>query len=493
MFKLKEKNTTLKTEIIGGLITFVAMCYILPVNSTILHDGMGMNSAGVFAITALLSGLITILMGLIANYPIILSTGMGMNAFIAFTLSSSMGFETWQQKMILLTITGIIFFVLSLTPVRKKIIEAIPLKLRGIISASLGGFILFVGLKGSGFITSSDSTLVTLGNFLDPAMLISTICIFITIGLLFVKSEKLQNFAIPIGILSAAIVGILVSSIMVANGSLKLEEGSWIYKLGENNPLTGQVSNLPIAPWNDTSLQFGLNGEAIKDVFAFGLLSDGYSMEQFGQDIVHILATPASYIAIFSLGLVKLFESTATLISVGTKAGFIEENGEFKNYKRVIMVDAAGSLVSAPCGTSQLTPFVESNIGVSLGAKTGLMAVVTGLLFMLCSFLYPVFAIFTSGPVTAPALVAVGLMILVNSLKEIEFKNDFGLGVVAAITVIFTILTYSIPNGIGFGIISYIIVMLISRRQNEITVPLYVIAGLYIVSFILNTVIPLFA
>ena len=491
MFNLKEKGTTIKNELIGGVIAFIAMCYILPLNSVILSD-MGMNSAGVFAITALLSAAVCIAMGFIANYPIALSAGMGLNAFLAYTLSDSLGFTSWQQKMILLTIMGILFFILSLTPIRKKIIESIPLNLRGIISASLGGFILFVGLKGSGVIVANGTTLVTLGNFLDPAMLISFIGILATIGLLFVKNEIIQNLAIPMGVATVALIGVIISSIFVSNGNMELVDGAWLYNFGANHPLTGVTSNLPVGPWFDSSIKFGLDFESIGKVFAFGLFSGEYSGQNFVDDLVHILTTPTAYIAIFSLMFVKLFESTATLIAVGSKAGFIEENGEFKNYKRVVMVDATGTLVSGPLGTSAVTPFVESNVGVSLGARSGLMAIVVGVLFLLSTFIYPVFSIFTSGAVTAPALVAVGLMIMVNSLKDVNFKEDFAIGIVAMITIVFTILTYSIANGIGIGIIAYIIVMLISKRQNEITVPLYVIAGLYIVSFVLTAIMPLF-
>ena len=170
-FHIGERNGLIKTEIIGGIVTFVSMVYILPLNASILSS-MGMSSAGVFAVTAIVSCVVTLIMGLVANYPIVLSTGMGLNAFLAYTLTTAMGFETWQQKMIVLTITGIIYFIFSLTSLRRKLVEAIPKDLRNVISACLGGFIAFVGLKGSNIVVSSESTLVTMGNLADPAMLI---------------------------------------------------------------------------------------------------------------------------------------------------------------------------------------------------------------------------------------------------------------------------------------------------------------------------------
>ena len=225
IFHLEERQASLKTEIIGGLITFIAMCYILPVNSQILSS-MGMNPAGIFIATALLSFLVTMIMGVVANYPLALSAGMGLNAYVAFTLSS--GFDSWQQRMILLTVTGLVFFILSLTPIRKIIIEAIPKPLKNIISAALGAFILFVGLKGTGIIAPSDSTLVTLGNFVDPAMSIGLVAVLITIALMFSKNKTIKTMAVPIGILTAAVVGLITSIIMKENGALAYVDGSWV-------------------------------------------------------------------------------------------------------------------------------------------------------------------------------------------------------------------------------------------------------------------------
>ena len=196
IFKIKEKGSTLKKEIIGGLIVFVSMCYVLPLNASIIGS-MGMSYSGVFAMTAFVSAIVTLIMALVANYPVVLSAGMGLNAYIAYTIAASSGY-TWQQAMILLTISGILFFAFSLTPVRKLIINAIPNGLKYIISAALGAFICFVGLKNSGIIISNESTFVGLGNFANPATIISVVTAFICFGLMFSKRKILGNLAIPI-------------------------------------------------------------------------------------------------------------------------------------------------------------------------------------------------------------------------------------------------------------------------------------------------------
>ena len=472
MFHLKERKTNVKTEIIAGLITFIAMCYILPVNTSIL-GAMGMDKGGVFAMTALMSCAVTLIMALVANYPVVLSAGMGLNAYLAFTLGNSLGFTSWQQKMILLTIAGIIFFVFSLTPVRKILLEAIPKKLQLIISLALGGFIALVGLKSSGIIASNVSTIVSLGSFTNPGVVIALIGIFVTLLFMFAKNKTLSQLAIPFGLLITAVAASVTSIILRSTGATV-------------NTITGY--NLPIMPWDpESGVSFGLSG--IDKVFMYGLFdtAGGYTIEQFGNDIVSVLANPASYIAIFSLMFVNLFDTTATLLAVGTNAGIIDENGKMSNYRRAVLADATGALLCAPMGTSTLTSFAESNVGIEMGARTGLAALTAAGMFLLSSFIFPIFSIFTAGCVTAPALVSVGLLIISSSVKNLKFEER-DIIFVAFITLLFTVLTYSIATGIGFGVIAYIIIYLIQGKHKEITIPLYVIAGLFIVSFVLTAV-----
>lgn len=479
LFHVNEKGSSIKTEIIGGLITFIAMCYILPVNAAILAD-MGMSKLGVFAMTALVGALVTFIMGFVANYPVVLSAGMGLNAYLAYTICGSAGYS-WQQGMILLTISGLLFLILSLTPVRKIIIEAIPRDLQLIISSALGAFICFVGLRNSGVIVEG-STLVQLGDFLNPSTIISIIAIIMCFGLMFSKNKVISTLAIPISILVAAVAGVVTSTILINNGSLSEVNGTWMYKLNEN---ISYVSKLPIAPWLDDNVSWGMNGA--KDVLFFGLLNEGYSTQDFGNDLLKVISTPTSYIAIFSLIFVNLFDTTATLLAVGRNTGIIDEQGKMQNYQKAVLADAVGATICGPLGTSTVTSFAESNVGAEMGAKTGLAAITAGLMFLLSAFIYPVFSIFTAGSVTAPALVCVGAMIFVGNFKDINF-NDRIVAFTGFITVIFSLLTYSIASGIGIGLIAYCVMMLVAKRRKEVSIPIYIVAILFVISFALSAI-----
>ena len=485
IFHMQEHNALIKTEIIGGLVTFISMVYILPLNASILSS-MGMSSTGVFAVTAIVSCIVTLIMGLVANYPIVLSTGMGLNAFLAYTLTEALGFHSWQQKMIVLTITGIIYFAFSLTPLRRKLVEAIPKDMKSVISACLGGFIAFVGLKGSNIVVSSPSTLVTMGNLADPAMLISFIAIFLCLGLMFTKNKILSLLAIPVSIMFAAIVGVITSSIMFNNGAISQIDGVFVYTTG-NTIIDSCPMNLPLAI-SISQPTWGASG--IKDVFMFGLLTDAYDGNTFAQDLGYIFTIPATYVAIFSLMFVKLFDSTATLIAVGEKTGMIADDGSMQNYRKATLADATGTLICGPLGTSAVSPFAESNIGIALGAKTGLSACVAALLFLAATFCYPIFSFFTASSVTAAALMCVGAIIVVGAFKSLN-RNDPIVPFVAVIGILFAVLTYSIANGIGVAFIAYTSAMLIANRRKEIPLAIYIITALYILSFILNTLITL--
>ena len=317
------------------------------------------------------------------------------------------------------------------------------------------------------------STIVSLGSFTNPGVVIALIGIFVTLLFMFAKNKTLSQLAIPFGLLITAVAASVTSIILRSTGATV-------------DTITGY--NLPIMPWDpESGVSFGLSG--IDKVFMYGLfdIAGGYSFEQFGNDIVKVLANPASYIAIFSLMFVNLFDTTATLLAVGTNAGIIDENGKMSNYRRAVLADATGALLCAPMGTSTLTSFAESNVGIEMGARTGLAALTAAGMFLLSSFIFPIFSIFTAGCVTAPALVSVGLLIISSSVKNLKFEER-DIIFVAFITLLFTVLTYSIATGIGFGVIAYIIIYLIQGKHKEITIPLYVIAGLFIVSFVLTAV-----
>lgn len=469
VFGLKKHNTNVKTEIIGGLVTFIAMCYILPVNAGILSQ-MGMDSAGIFVSTAIVGCIVTLIMGLVANYPVVLSAGMGLNAYITFSVAIGFGFS-WQEAMILLTITGILFFILSLTPVRRIIIETIPKDIKLIISAGLGAFICFVGLKNAGVIVANNATLVGLGNLYQPAVLIALLGIILAFGLMFAKKSMISKMAIPIAILFTAVVG-TVTYIIMAN-------------LGAGADL---MAGLPKAPWMDDTIKNMWGGQGLQNVIFFGYVGNDAPTKSFGQMLIDVLSNPGSYVAIFSMIFVNLFDTTSTLLAIGKDTGIIDKDGKMQNYNRAVLADATGALICAPLGTSTVTSFAESGVGVSLGAKTGLAAVTAAGMFLLSAFIYPVFSIFTYGCVTAPALVAVGAMIFIGNFKDINF-NDKIAAFTGFLTVIMILLTYSISYGLGIGLIAYCVMMLFARRGKEVSPVTYVITGLFFIAFAANEII----
>jgi AGZA family xanthine/uracil permease-like MFS transporter len=464
-FHMSEKGGRPSGDIVGGIVTFLAMCYILPVNSAILAS-TGMNSLGVFMATALVSAIVTLIMGLVANCPVALSAGMGLNAYLAYTVCGLLKY-TWQESMILLTVTGILFFVFSLTPVRRKIIEAFPEDLKAIISAGLGAFIAFVGLKGAGIIVASSGTLVTMGSLSDPAVILSVGGILLVLALMNIKTKKglLSSLAVPIGMLSVAVIGVIIRASGVNNAAL---------------------------PWADFSQHWGWQsfGDYLQ-VFAYGLFGQSQPNVATGSDfwgvVGQVFANPASYAVIFSLIFVNMFDTTATLMAIGRDTDIFGKDGKMKDNK-VIMADATGALICAPLGTATVTSFVESTIGVKLGARTGLASLVTGSLFLLSAFIYPVFELFTYSCVSCAALVAVGAMIFAGNLKSIHW-TDPAIGFSAFITILMIVLTYSLTNGIGFGLLTYCVIMLASRRGKQINWILYIVSAFYIVSFAVNEIV----
>lgn len=451
MFKISENNSKVSSEIIGGIITFLAMVYILPVNSNILKD-MGMSLQGVFASTALVSGLVTIFMGFFANYPVALSAGMGLNAFIAYTVCMGLGFN-WQECMILLLFSGMIFFLLSMINIRQKIIDAFPKELRLIISAGLGAFIFLIGIKGAGIISSNPATLVQMGDFSKPEVIIALLgCIFVFyLSNAKGKLQKVSKFSIPLGMIAVATIGALG------------------YYIGFEKFGNEAFKGLP-----HFSGQWGVAG--LKDVMFFGLISDepGVNKDFFGMVQV-VLKNPLSYIAIFSLIFVNLFDTTATLMTVCREISKEKE----VDMGRIIIADATGALVCAPLGTSTITSFAEASVGVSFGARTGLAAVVSGLCFLAAIFIFPVFSIFTYYSATAPALMAVGTMIFISNIREMLW-DDAAINTTMVVTIIFVLFTYSLTNGIGLGLLFYIFCRLAQKRLKEVN-PILIWVGIFFV------------
>jgi AGZA family xanthine/uracil permease-like MFS transporter len=443
-FKVEERQTTIVKEIICGVIVFLAMVYILPVNMQIFSS-IGMSSGAIFAATAITSAIATLIMGLVANVPIALSTGMGLNAFVAFTVCTELGY-TWQEGLALIFISGIIFFIFSMTGLRVKIVDAIPKDIKIAISSGIGFFIAFVGLKSAGIITSSSSTLVKLGDLSNPTVLLGLFGIILVFILINLKGF-VKTFAIIITMVVVAIVGLILGA------------------LG--------IKDMPA---------FAANASDISDLSQ----SFGVAFKHFGS----VLARSESYAVIFAIVFVNLFDTTATIVAIGEKTGIINQEGKLINGKKVMLADATGSIVGGLLGTSTVTPFAESTIGVESGARTGLSSVVTALLFLLSLVIYPFFSVFSSvgeaglTPVTSMALVLIGAVMFKN-IKDINWHDQI-VTFTAFMILILMILTYSISDGIGIGIIIYVLMMLISKRGKEVSPIMYIVAFFFIVNFILH-------
>lgn len=431
-FHLKDKHTTVKTEILAGITTFLAMAYILGVNPLILADA-GMAPSAVFIATALSSAVACLLMGFLANFPVALSAGMGVNALFAYTVCGSMGYS-WQAALASVFISGLIFVLISVTGIRKQIIDVIPTQLKLAIGAGIGFFIAFVGLKNSGLVVADPSTFVTMGDFSDPTVLLSAFGVLITIICVIRKVPA----AVFVGLLITALVGLVL-------GLLGLE----------NMPVFNGVFS--------TNFDFS----------TFGSFASG-----FGELFSHPFR---AVIVIFSFLFVDFFDTAGTLVAIANEIGMINEEGQLENAEQALLADSVGTCVGAVLGTSTVTSFVESSSGVGVGGRTGLTAVTTGILFLLSIFISPLILGLITNAVTAPALIVVGIM-MAQQMKSINW-DDLSIAIPAFITIIFMILTYSISNGIAFGFIAYAIVMLASGRVKEVPSIIWILLFIFVLYF----------
>ena len=356
LFHLKEHGTNVKTEILAGITTFLAMAYILAVNPAILGQAH-MSHQGVFLATAISAGVTSIFMGLMANYPVSLAPGMGVNALFTYTIVGQMGLSP-EGALACVFVSGIIFVLITVTNIRRMIINAIPAQLKLAIGAGIGFFVAFVGLKNAGIVVASESTFVTLGNLKDPTVLLALFGIIITLVLL-VKNKPAAVFY---GLIITAVVGVVFGSLFGLKG-------------------------MPQLPSKVVSVNFDFS---LVGAFARG----------FNEMFTH----PQCIVAIFSLLFVDFFDTAGTLVAVASKADLIDENGELVNVERALLADAVGTVFGSMIGTSTVTSFVESTSGVGVGGRTGLTVCTTGICFLLTVFFYPVLSMITDA-VTAPALV----------------------------------------------------------------------------------------
>ena len=445
-FKLKENGTNVRTEVVAGVTTFMTMAYILAVNPSIL-SASGMDAQAVLIATAIASFIGTICMALLANYPFALAPGLGLNAYFAYTVCGSMGYS-WQIALFAVFVEGLIFIVLSLTNVREAIFNAIPLQLKKGVSVGIGLFIAFIGFQNAGIVVNSDSTLVSIVDFTADfhtsgiSALLAVIGIFI-IAVLYVKKVK---GAILIGIFATWILGIICQL-------------TGLYVV---TPDAGYYSLIPA--WSSFNLG------AISSVFGQCFKADFSSLRVF------------DFIAIVCAFLfVDIFDTLGTLIGCATKADMLDKDGKLPRIKEALLADAIATTAGAVLGTSTTTTFVESSAGVAEGGRTGLSSVVTGLLFLLAVFLSPIFITIPSFA-TAPALLFVGFL-MISAVTAIDF-NDFTEAVPAYLALIAMPLTYSISEGIAAGVISYVVINLVSGKAKKITPLMYVLAVLFICKFI---------
>lgn len=430
-FKLEEKGTTVKTEMLAGLTTFLAMAYILAVNPLVLGDA-GLSIQAVFLATAISAGIATLIMGVFANYPVALAPGMGVNALFTYTIVMQWGMSP-EAALAAVFVSGIVFLIISVTGVRKAIINAIPSQLKLAIGAGIGFFIAFIGLKNAGIVVANDATFVGLGSFKDPAVLLALFGILLTIVLL----AKKVPAAVFYGLVGTAVVGIIAG-------------------------LFG-VEGMPELPSQIVSVDF--------DFSLVGVFSKGMG---------ELFASPYCALAIFSLLFVDFFDTAGTLVAVANRTNLVNDDGELENIEKALLSDSVGTIVGATLGTSTVTSFVESTSGVEVGGRTGLTAVTTSVLFFLSVFLSPLLAAITSA-VTAPALIVVGIL-MAQQLGGIDWDN-FVYASSGFVTIIFMILTYSISDGIALGFITYAIAMCGSGRIKEIKPIVWGLVVLFVLYF----------
>lgn len=428
-FKLDERNTSVKTEFFAGLTTFLAMAYILFVNPNTL-SAAGLDWGAIFTATAIAAIAGTLIMGLYANYPVALAPGMGMNAFFTFTIVLGLGYTPWQGFAGIL-ISGVLFLLLSVTGLRKRIINAIPKNLKLAIGAGIGFFIAFIGLQSAGLIVNHDAVLVTLGDLSNPAVLLSVFGLLLTI-ILYVLNVKA---AILIGIVVTSVFGMLFGEV----------------------PLPGGIVDAPPAPY---FLDF------IK-----GFTEGNWDFQFF--------------IVIFSLLFIDFFDTAGTLVTVGNRAGLIDDNGELKDNGKALLADSTATIIGAVVGTSSTTSYVESLAGVEVGGRTGLTSVFTALFFFVFMFFSPLLSVVTAN-VTAPALIMVGIL-MAGQLKDIEW-DDPVVAVSAFLVILVMPLTYSIAEGIAVGFVFYPIMMLVTKRRKEVSIEMFILSAIFVLYFILKAI-----
>ena len=418
-FEISGRGSTISTEVKGGVLIFLSMVYIIAVNTGMMVAA-GMEESACYTATIVMAIIGTLLMALYAKFPVAQAPLMGVNAFFAYTIAGTMGFS-WQEALVAVLISGVIFFVIAITGVRKRVLDQIPASLRFGITAGIGCFIVFIGLQNAGLIADS-TTLVGLGDFSDPAVILAFFCIILT---LFLYAMRVPG-AVFFGMIVTAVIGVAIGVI----------------------PLPGELVSMPAMP-------------------PVGDFMDGTSSNLLSVDFL---------VAVISLAFVQFFDSTGTLMATGERAGILDENGNVK-CDRALNADSATSVISGLVGATPTGSFAESTVGIEAGARTGLAALTVACLFAVALFVGPAFSVIGYS-CTVGAMVIVGAA-MITQLKGVTW-DDWPTAVAVMATVIIMILTYSITDGIVFGILFYCVCMLGARRWREISPIIYGLAVLFV-------------
>ena len=445
-FKLKERGTTVGTEIMAGVITFMTMAYILAVNPKILADA-GMDKTAVMLATCLASFVGTMLMGLTANLPFALSAGMGTNAYMAYTVCGAMGYD-WKVALLAVFIEGLVFLALSLTKVRELIFNCIPMALKQSVSVGIGLFIAFIGLSNSGLTVSNPSTLVAMTDFTENFRTqgICALLAFIGLMLIAVLYSKKMHGAILIGIFATWILGVIC-------------ELTGLYK-PDNEAFFSLIPSFSMTDFSALGKTFG----------------KCFSVDMTGVGVFNFI------VIILSFMFVDMFDTIGTLIGVSAKADMLDEDGQLEQISPALCSDAAATTAGAVFGTSTTTTFVESAAGVGAGGRTGLTAITTAVLFLLSMLLAPIFVSIPSFA-TAPALIFVGFLMF-SSITKIRFdSNNLTSAIPAYLCILSMPLFYSIADGIAVGVISYVIINVFCGKAKSINPVMYLLALLFILNY----------
>ncbi|GHU64178.1 xanthine/uracil permease [Spirochaetia bacterium] len=428
LFKLQEHGTTVRREILAGVTTFLTMAYILAVNPGMLGSiGGGMTPGAVFTATAIASGIATVVMALLANLPVALAPGMGLNAFFTYTVVFGMGYS-WQIALTAVFLEGIVFIILSLFNVREAIIKAIPGNLKKAVAVGIGLFIALIGFANAGIVVNDAGTVIGLGNLTSGSPFLALLGLIIII--------VLYSLKIP----GAILIGIIVTTILgIPLGVTTLPEG-WA------------PFGIPAAP---LLFQFDFN-----QIISF----------QF-------------FTVFFTFFFVDIFDTVGTLVGVTTQAGLINEDGDIPRVKQALLADAVGTMAGAALGTSTVTSYVESTAGVAAGGRTGLTALVTGILFFVALLLSPLFLLIP-GAATAPALIFVGFLMM-RPVASIDFEDPTE-GIPAFLAIVMMPFAYSIADGIVYGVLSYVILKTATGKFKDISVVTWILFVVFVLRFVLK-------